>query len=173
MFFASFARVGVPFLALLSAACSPSSPPGGGCAPYQVPSTFDPTTPQVSFQNDIVTPIFRPQCGLSSACHQETSGSISNLYLGSNLQAPPGDVQKIYDNLVGQPSIDLPAMKLVAPGDYANSFLMHKLDGDQCTLNGQCAEGDCLQSMPQNSGLIEVAKRDTIRRWIAQGAQNN
>ena len=67
-------------------------------------------------------------------------------------------------------------MKLVAPSDPANSFLMHKVDGDQCTLAAACANSafrDCGQQMPWNSGTIEATSADAIRAWIAQGAQNN
>jgi hypothetical protein len=162
------------FLASLTAACSSSSGgPDGGCAPYQVPSSFDPTTPVVSFQNDVVTPIFRPHCGLSAACHQLTTGAVSGLYLGSNATSGSADVAKVYANLVGKPSVDLPTMNLVTAGDDAHSFILHKLDGDQCVFDPQCVDGDCLSQMPQNSTPLDVPTRDTIRRWIAQGAPNN
>ncbi len=166
------ALAGLFLLASLALGCSSSSS-GGGCAAYQVPSSFDPTTPVVSFQNDVVTPIFRPHCGLSPVCHQLQQGAVSGLYLGSNAATGAADVAKVYANLVGIPSADLPSMDLVTAGDTAQSFLMHKLDGDQCLFDAQCKDGYCLTPMPQNSGLLDVPTRDTVRRWIAQGAKNN
>ena len=87
-----------------------------------------------------------------------------------------------YANLVNViASFDVAAArgkKRVVPGDPANSFMMHKLDGDQCTMATDCATGmtmytDCGQQMPYSSPALDDATRDTIRRWISQGAQNN
>jgi hypothetical protein len=51
--------------------------------------------------------------------------------------------------------------------------LMRKMDGSQCALDAQCAGGSCQSSMPKNESLLEVAQRDIVRRWIAQGAKQN
>jgi len=57
---------------------------------------------------------------------------------------------------------------------------MHKLDGDQCTLNELKAcvatktqYTDCGQQMPYSSPPLDEPTRDIFRRWIAQGAKNN
>jgi hypothetical protein len=154
--------------------CSPSSsaPDGGACAAYQVPSSFNPNSPQVTLRGDVL-PIFRLSCGLSASCHQSPASTSGRIYLGSSMITDNSDAAKVHDGIVNTPSVDLPSMAVVKPNDPANSFLMHKIDGDQCTLDAQCVGKNCLLSMPQNSDLIEVARRDTVRRWIAQGAQNN
>jgi hypothetical protein len=58
----------------------------------------------------------------------------------------------------------------VTPGDPSNSYLMHKLDADQCQFAAQCVAGDCLKPMPYDVGSLTTDKRDLVRRWIAQGA---
>ena len=50
---------------------------------------------------------------------------------------------------------------------------MRKLDGSQCVLDAQCKGGSCQESMPKGDGLLDLATRDTVRRWIAQGAKND
>ena len=65
-------------------------------------------------------------------------------------------------------------MSFVTPGDPARSYLMHKLDGDQCQFNTLCTAADCQHAMPSDlEVLIPVAERDIVRRWIAQGARAN
>ena len=69
-------------------------------------------------------------------------------------------------------------MPVIAPGDPANSYLMHKIDGDQCTLAADCASSttqytDCGQQMPYSSPPLDPATADLVRKWIAQGAKNN
>jgi hypothetical protein len=64
-------------------------------------------------------------------------------------------------------------MAYVKAGDPSQSFLMRKMDGDQCVLDAQCAGMTCQTSMPQNLPLLDVAPRDVVRRWIAQGAADN
>jgi hypothetical protein len=72
---------------------------------------------------------------------------------------------------------------------------MHKLDNDLCSLQG-CVTGSanvavgqardtpgsggtndppnwCGVFMPYQMSVLDVCRRDTIRRWIAQGAPNN
>ena len=70
-------------------------------------------------------------------------------------------------------------MNFVTAGDPAQSFLMHKMDGDQCTLIPECMvpgsyRPNCGVFMPyQAASILDVAARDVVRRWIGQGAQNN
>ncbi len=75
--------------------------------------------------------------------------------------------------MVSVPSVALPSMKLIEPGDPAKSFLMRKLDGDACMFDAVCVNGSCGESMPQKSELIDPATRDAVRRWIHQGAKEN
>jgi hypothetical protein len=150
----------------IAACSSPTS--GASCETYVVPASFDPTKPTVSFTSDVL-PIFEASCGLSTSCHGAQTGP--RIFLGS--RSTPFDPMRVLGDVVGVPSSDLPAMNYVTAGDPSQSFLMHKMDGDQCMLTAKCANNDCGLSMPQNNDVLEVAKRDVVRRWIAQGAQNN
>ncbi len=145
-----------------AAGCSDPSAPA--CAAYVAPVATDLTAPEKQLQRD-VAPILQRSCGFAS-CHGAASGGSAGLYLGS-------DGARVLAAVVGTPSRELPAMSLVAPGDPSRSFLMHKVDGDACTLRAECAGGDCGGSMPQGQDLMAITDRDTIRRWIAQGAKGN
>ncbi len=173
----SISRFLVPASALALAgllACSGDSPAssagpdsgGGGadsgaCAAYAPPPTFDPTTPAVSFTNDVF-PVFAASCAFSD-CHGSLDASEDGLYLGA-------DVDAVYKGLVNVASENLPSMPLVKPGTPGDSFLLYKLDGDACTLAG-CSSGTCSALMPDgNPTPLDEATRLTIRAWIAQGA---
>lgn len=59
-------------------------------------------------------------------------------------------------NVFGVPSVQIPAMDLVEPGDPANSYLLKKLEG---TGLGQ--------RMPLSGGSIQAATIEAVRDWIA------
>jgi hypothetical protein len=160
------------------AACSSSSSSGadggtsggGACTAYQVPSSFSATTPTTSFKNDVL-PIFTGSCGKFTECHGASgSSNQAGLFLGN-------DAARVYANLVGVPASNYASMMRVKASDPSNSYLMHKLDGDACSLPS--CTGVCENTMPDDSPpgqgvLLGVAtERDVIRRWIAQGAPNN
>ena len=153
-------------LAVLALSCN-----GGGdkCKAYVVPSGTDLTSPVVSFKNDVL-PIVTFSCTFS-ACHGTLMGVNNGVYLG---ERPPAmtNASTVVMGLL-KPSGQLMAMPLVTASDPTRSYLMHKLDGDHCTLDKMCAGGSCGTSMPNGSPLLEIAKRDTVRRWIAQGAKDN
>jgi predicted CxxxxCH...CXXCH cytochrome family protein len=110
-------------------------------------------------------PIFHATCS-NDACHGsgEPQGGV---YFGSN-------AQMVYANLVGVAALELPSMSLVEAGDPSNSFVMHKLDSDQCAFSNECAPPGCGAQMPMGStNPMPLANRNTIRRWIAQGATQN
>jgi hypothetical protein len=133
-----------------------------------VPAGTDLTTPKVTFSGDVL-PVLERSCGLSDSCH----GSPNNgrVFLGSTaVNATPSSVRA---GIVNVASIDLTSMPYVKPGDLENSFLMHKMDGDQCRFDAQCSGGTCQTSMPQNLPLLDVTTRDVVRRWIAQGANDD
>jgi len=169
-----FAAGLVTGVAAILAACS-----GGNaaptCAAHQVPASTNLLSPQVSFQTDVL-PTFEASCGLSASCHASASAISGRIFLGS--KNTPTDPTMVHDGLVGTASGDLPTMPYVTAGDPSKSFLMHKMDGDQCLFDSQCAASvtagtGCGGSMPQNLPLLDVAARDTVRRWIAQGAAND
>jgi hypothetical protein len=163
---------------LLSAACGPSTP--ADCYDY---TTFNSTTPTVSFRTDVL-PIFRNSCGLSMVCHGNPNPSVpaQHYYGPKNSDPAPSDtdIAAILAGAVGKAAVAEPDMKIIAAGDPANSFMMYKLDADPMNpLSVNCAKLTCLKDMscgtgmPQAGDILPADKRDTIRRWIAQGAKDN
>jgi hypothetical protein len=133
----------------------------GACAAYVAPPMNELMSPAVSFKADVM-PVFGASCA-SASCHGLTDSPQGGLYLGSS-------ANMVHAALVGTPSAQLPAMPFVAAGDPANSYLMHKLDADQCLFETSCVGHDCQRTMPYDTGALAVEKRDVVRRWIAQGA---
>jgi hypothetical protein len=124
--------------------------------------------PAVSFRTDVMK-VLDNNCG-SSACHGRAQDPTGGVFLGDST-AKGQDADAVYAAIVGQRSGELEGMKLVTPGDPANSYLMHKLDGDQCQFDTSCTGQDCQHSMPSGETVVlAVPLRDTVRRWIAQGA---
>lgn len=66
-------------------------------------------------------------------------------------------------------------MGIVATSDPDHSFLMHKLDHTlECSLLQCAATQNCGNPEPFGSSEpLPANTRDSIRRWIAQGAKNN
>ncbi len=157
-------------LALALAACGTPPPTwlpdAGACTPYVPPATTDLTTPTVSFATDVM-PVFAHNCS-SSSCHGIADSPRGDLFLGAEL-AHGTDASKVYAALA-KPSGQLPSMPYVTAGDPSSSYLMHKLDADQCMYQTSCVGHDCLQSMPYDTSALPVETRDVVRRWIAQGA---
>lgn len=150
---------------------------GGGasdeCAAFV--STADLTTPVVSFMSDVV-PLLQKSCTTAgSVCHGDPKVTAQGRpFLG----LPEGgeNAEEIAAGIVGVASAEDPAMTRVAAGQPSSSYLMHKVDGDQCGLASACAKGQsayptCGVQMPYSSEPLDIATRDTIRRWIAQGAK--
>lgn len=152
-------------------ALSPLAACDGGATCFDYGS-FDGAAPAVSFQADVL-PILRQACGLSSSCHGSQSSNRN--YLGPALQDPaptPADIAAIFADNVGVPSDAEPTMAIVEPGDPANSFLLHKIDGTFECAALTCG-ASCGDTMPQGADLLPQADRDVIRRWVAQGAKND
>ncbi|MDP9033654.1 MAG: hypothetical protein M3O50_02520 [Myxococcota bacterium] len=171
----SFLFTLVPVLLGAALGCSSPSAPAtaaGSCVPFVSSAALN---TNVSF-SAAVMPIFQHSCALGGqSCHGAPTVTASGRpYLGS----PAGGTSAalVLQQIVGVPSTEDPSMMLVVAGDPGHSFLMHKVDGDQCTLAPMCkgsAFPDCGQQMPWNSGTIDMTSRDAIRVWIDQGAQNN
>jgi len=90
------------------------------------------------------------------SCHNGTTR-----FLPAVLNLTEGNA---YANLVGVASIEQPGLQRVAPGDPANSYLVHKVEG-RAGITGQRMP---LTSTPLTDGQILV-----IRRWIELGAPSN
>jgi hypothetical protein len=147
---------------------------GGTCVAYVVPSTTNLMTPTVTLKAGVM-PVFNNNCG-STMCHGTNAGPPTNpsgLFLGAST-ALGADSATVHAAVVGKTGKELSSMPLVTAGDPSKSYLMHKMDGDQCLFNAQCALGSCDAVMPNGLGhVLPVTSRDTVRRWIAQGAKND
>ncbi len=135
-------------------------------------AAFDAASPSTTFTGDVL-PMFRRSCGLSASCHGADPGATGQPYLGPAQSAGdlgPAAIAALHAAIVDVASTKEPSMKLVAPGDPSRSFLLHKIDGLGCDALACAASGTCGAQMPQGSALAP-AERDTVRRWIAQGAK--
>ena len=140
----------------------------GACFDY---ASFNGMTPAVAFQADVL-PIFRNSCGLSASCHGMQGGPIAQPFLGppnSAGTASQTDIDAIFATIYDA-SVKEPNMKIVTPNDPANSFLMHKMDNSLKCETLTCG-GNCGGSMPLGGAILAQDQRDTVRRWIAQGAK--
>jgi hypothetical protein len=139
---------------------------GHDCALYQEPAGTDLSTPVESFKTNVMA-IFAENCA-SSSCHGATPPT-GNLSLGGTEAAAPAT----YKALVNVMSGELTTMPYVTPSMYEESYLMHKLDADQCYYDEQCVGHLCLAAMPNLGTTLPTGTRDIVRRWIFQGAMNN
>jgi hypothetical protein len=128
-------------------------------------------------------PVFLSSCAIGGeSCHGDPGVVLSSRpflgYFGGN-DAGRSVFQTVQTGLVGVKSTEDLSMNLVTSGDPARSFLMHKMDGDQCRLISECAlpgsvRPNCGVFMPyQAPTILDAPLRDTVRRWIRQGAQDN
>jgi len=185
-------------LLLVCACSSPSThaPDGGdgSCPPYE--SDADLTTPVVSFEQNVL-PIFEANCSAGTTCHGgDPAMAISQrgVFLGCVPEAVPdaGPCQvttdpgpQVYAGLVGPDAaapLEESCMPFVKPGDSKQSYLMHKIDDDLCAVTCCIADNDaaatvsemgCGGIMPFLGTRLDGPTRDTIRRWIDQGAAKN
>ena len=128
----------------LLAACSSNGDGASGagghdCGLYKEPAGTDLSTPVESFKTNVLG-IFAENCA-STMCHGATAPT-GGLMLGSTEAAAPAT----YKALVNVMSEELPTMPYITPGMYAESYLMHKLDADQCYYDEQCVGHMCLAS---------------------------
>jgi hypothetical protein len=70
-----------------------------------------------------------------------------------------------YDSLVDVPSVQVPEVNRVTPGDPDNSYLYLKLIGEQASVGGGGTR------MPQGGGMLPDDQIDLVRHWILGGAQ--
>jgi hypothetical protein len=74
-----------------------------------------------------------------------------------------------YANLVDVPSVELPNLVRVMPGDPQRSWLVQKLDGTQHDSDGRCVD-TCGDAMPLGEKPLPSSVRAAVRAWIAGGA---
>jgi hypothetical protein len=178
LLFSAIASAALAFSVTSLASCTSSTPAPATCSAYVVPASTD-LKAATSFKTDVL-PILVQSCAFTS-CHGMAGGTNNGISLGVK---PPAmsDPAMVVAGMVNVKAKELPTMNFVTPSDPASSYLMHKVDGDNCTFDKMCSDGTlpyrpgsatCQGTMPQAGDLLPVEKRDTIRRWIAQGAQNN
>jgi hypothetical protein len=96
-----------------------------------------------SIQDNVFTPI-------CTQCHAGAGAP-----LGLRL-----DEASSYAMLVNAPSVEVPSLNRVTPGDPDNSYLIHKLEG-RAAVGAQ---------MPLGQPALPAATIAVIRQWIANGA---
>jgi len=102
----------------------------------------------VSFSAE-VQPIFTAHCALAD-CHGEAGPQM-----GLSLAAGAS-----YAEIVDQPSLEKPELRLVRPGEPDSSYLYLKI------IDAPAIEGARMPS----GGTLSDEDAQTIRRWIEQGA---
>ncbi|MFO0624080.1 MAG: hypothetical protein U0325_00570 [Polyangiales bacterium] len=105
-----------------------------------------------------VQAILARSCAFSS-CH------------GATRAFPRLSAELAYASLTTSMSMQVTSLRLVTPGDPAQSWLMNKLDGTMSTRAACAASAmTCGTSMPQSSELLPAHEREMIRAWIRMGA---
>ena len=165
----------VMLVASFTVACSSSSSSSGN----------DQAAP-VSFATDVM-PIFKQNCALA-VCHGKANNApVESLYLGDPTNDTPDVIAQVYAGLVGMPALENPSMNLITASSTADSYLVFKLQGQQDTLEAQCAKAatpcpdcapptTCGASMPFGGSIFSQespAQFATIENWIVQGAKKN
>jgi hypothetical protein len=139
--------------------------------------------PTVSFKNDVM-PIFQFSCGISTSCHGgdppqdiRTRGlflGCSPMALEAGTCSVTGDFSGlVYEGLVGSPDggatdagpnmpLEISTMPFVTKGDWTKSYLMHKMDGDQCVLDGCVANNNAVKQ------ANEVVPSPMSPNWCGQ-----
>lgn len=121
-----------------------SSPtaPGGGFPPP------DPTATFTRVQNEV----FSQSCA-TLGCHDPV-GQQSQMILTAG---------SAYANIVNVPSVEMPALMRIEPGDPTNSYLYRKITG----------AGIVGERMPFGMPPLDEARIALIRDWIRRGAPND
>jgi uncharacterized protein (TIGR03118 family) len=101
----------------------------------------------------IQTEVFTPIC---SGCHSGVGAALPGV---QNLTAGHS-----FASIVGVASLEQPSLMRVKPGDAANSYLIHKVEGAAGITGGQ---------MPLGGTPLDQATIDKIKSWINSGAPNN
>jgi len=120
----------------------PTAPGAGGGDP------IDPTATFSRVQNEI----FTPTCA-AIGCHDPLGQQEQQILTAG----------RAYAQTVNHPSIEMPSLLRVAPGDPANSYLYRKVTGAGIT-------GD---RMPQGGPFLTDVQIKLLRDWIRRGAPND
>jgi len=173
---------------------------GSDCFDY---TGFDTTSPTVSFKSDVVpifsqscalstachscdnqgtpgctTGGYKPFLGIGSS-----DGTATSAQLAAILSATVGQPAALQVGTVDSTPVGDPSLSIIEAGDPAKSFITYKLDATflteptdgevDCSTLACASTQTCGQAMPSGGPALAASERDTIRRWIAQGALNN
>jgi hypothetical protein len=137
-------RFAVIFFALLTScgklAELPTDPGGGG-------TPVDPTATFTRVKTEIL-----PTCA-AVGCHG-TIATQQNMVLSPD---------RAYAQIVNVPSVEMPSLVRVKPGDYPSSYVYRKITG--VGISGA--------RMPQGGPYLNDAQIALIRDWIRRGAPND
>jgi len=115
----------------------------------------DPQPAGPTLSND-VQPIFSSNCALSG-CHGGTSPQ-QNQNLSTGLT---------FSNVVDVPSMEVPSLARIRPGQPDSSYLVHKISGTQASVGGVGGR------MPLGGAPLSATEIQTIRQWVENGALDN
>ncbi|HEX6177537.1 MAG TPA: hypothetical protein VF057_04205 [Thermoanaerobaculia bacterium] len=138
-------NLALTILTLMTISCgelSELTEPGGSVPPV------DPTATFTRVQNEIFTP----------TCAQVGCHDLLGRQQGLVLVAGQG-----HGNIVNIPSEQMPALRRIQPGNFADSYLYRKITGAGIT-------GD---RMPQGLPPLSAAQIALVRDWIRRGAPND
>lgn len=132
-------------LALVTASCgklNEITDPGGGGLPVDPTATF----------SRVQAEIFTPSCA-ALGCHDVIGRQQGLILVASQAHA----------QIVGVPSQQMPSLRRVEPGNFADSYLYRKVTGTGIT-------GD---RMPPGAPQLSAAHLALVRDWIRRGAPND
>jgi uncharacterized protein (TIGR03118 family) len=112
-----------------------------------------PPPPPTVTLTQLQSTIFTPRC---ASCH---TGGGAGLPSSMDLTTTAAS----FAALVNVTSLERTDLKRVLPNDSANSYIIHKLEGNDIV-------GD---RMPRFGPFLDQATIDTVKTWINAGAQNN
>lgn len=132
-----------------------------GCAPDQnlSPARNDAAATN-TFRADVI-PIMRVWCS-NASCHANKQTTLG-------VEFPIEDPAALYKQLQRE-SPQAKGAKFIVPGDPAKSYFYAKIVGDQDAF--QCDVPGCGETMPPGTKM-DLADRETIRRWIVAGAKDD
>jgi mono/diheme cytochrome c family protein len=100
--------------------------------------------------------VFTPRC---AGCHDGSQPAGGSLPGAMDLKSGNS-----FASLVNRTSLQQPALMRVKPGEPANSYLIHKLEG---------APGISGARMPFGGPFLDQTTIEQVESWIASGAPNN
>ncbi|HEX9161557.1 MAG TPA: hypothetical protein VF980_07595 [Thermoanaerobaculia bacterium] len=129
----------------------PTSPDTTGTDTTGTTTTSPPPDPSATFTR-VTNEVLTPNC-TAAGCH----GKIAT----QENQTLTKDVA--YSQLVNVPSVEVPSLLRVKPGDPQNSYMYRKITGVGITGF----------QMPQGGPFLDATQIALVRDWILRGAPND